>query len=120
MRRSIKVEGLVPMRPADFQILLILAAAPCHAYGICRAVDEQQGGRVALEIGSLYRILNRMLTADLIEEADVSASGPQGQERRTYRITRFGRAVARAEAKRLEEVVEVARMRRLLPQGQSG
>lgn len=110
-----RVERLLPLRPADFQVLLILANGPLHPYGISQAVGLQPGGRVRLEIGSLYRTLNRMQTEGLIGESKRRTTGPQGQGRRTYQITTFGRAVARAEAERLREVLDVARDRDFLP-----
>ena len=111
-----RAQRLLPLRPADLQVLLILGDGALHAYGISKAVQRQPGGRVRLEIGSLYRTLNRMRTEGLIDESDVRDTGPQGQERRTYRITRFGRTVASAEAERLRQVVAVARDRKFLPQ----
>jgi len=113
--------GLLPLAPADFQVLLLLAAGPLHPYGISKAVDEQPELGVRLEIGSLYRMLNRMMSAGLLEEAD-SATADKGPaaRRRVFRISPFGRRVARAEARRLEAVLEEAREQRFLPQGRSG
>ena len=109
--------GLLPLAAADFQVLLILANGPLHPYGISKAVEETPGGRVRLEIGSLYRMLNRMMATGLIEDAPglAPAKGPAAR-RRVFRITPFGRRVARAEARRLEAVVDVAREQKFLPQ----
>lgn len=123
-------EQLLPLKPQDLQVLLTLSERPLHAYGIAKAVDEERRGTVRLQIGSLYRMLARMLTAGLIEEvdddgatggddADAAGQGSDpagpGARRRTYRITGFGRRVAGAEARRLRAVVEIARERRILP-----
>ena len=56
---------VLPLRAQDLQVLLLLHGGPLHAYGISKAAEEQEGG-VRLEIGSLYRMLNRMLSAGLI------------------------------------------------------
>ena len=106
---------LLPLPSHDFQVLLSLADAPRHAYGMAKAVEGQAGG-VRLEIGSLYRILAR-LTADGVIEDYLPAGGAEGHEarRRYYRLTTFGRRVARAEAMRLEDVVKAARRQKLLP-----
>ncbi|HEY7057704.1 MAG TPA: helix-turn-helix transcriptional regulator [Vicinamibacterales bacterium] len=106
---------LLPLPSHDFQILLSLADAPRHAYGMAKAVQGQTGG-VRLEIGSLYRILAR-LTGDGLIEDFLPAHDAEGHEarRRYYRLTAFGRRVARAEAARLEEVVKAARRQKLLP-----
>ncbi len=99
------------LKPADFHILLALAEGPRHGYGIMKEVERESNGGVRLEIGSLYRLLARMLDAGLIEEAD-------GDERRRYyRISRLGRRVLKAEAGRLAGLVELFRARKLLPEG---
>jgi DNA-binding PadR family transcriptional regulator len=97
------------LKPADFHILLALAQGPRHGYGIMKEVDRESGGAVRLEIGSLYRLLARMLETGLIEDAD-------GDERRRfYRITRAGRRALKAEGERLAGLVDLIRARRLLP-----
>lgn len=109
--------SLLPLPPTDFQVLLLLGAGPLHPYGISKAVDETPELGVELGIGSLYRMLNRMMASGLIEEAagvDVN-QGPAGR-RRVFRISAFGRRVAEAEARRLEMVIEAARAQNFLPQ----
>lgn len=110
------IHGYLPLKPADFQVLLVLCEGPQHAYGLSKAVEEQHKGRVHLEIGSLYRMMGRLSTEGLIEEAQgpESLDGSPAQRRRIYRITELGRQVARAEARRLEEVLDVARQKDLL------
>lgn len=99
---------LLPLRPQDLQVLLLLNGGPLHAYGISKAAEEQEGG-VRLEIGSLYRMLNRMLTTALIEEVDEAALEPgHAAPRRAYRISERGRAVLEAELARLRQVLSAA------------
>ena len=100
------------LKPADFHILLALSDGPRHGYGIMKEVERESGGGVRLEIGSLYRLLGRLLDAGLIEDAD-------GDERRRYyRISRLGRRVLKGEAERLAGLVDLIRARRLLPEGE--
>ena len=67
-----------------------------------------------LEPGNLYRNLKFMLDEGLIEESDRRpVPGKDDERRRYYRITRFGRQVALAEASRLAEVATEARARLL-------
>lgn len=100
-----------PLKPADFHILLALAEAPLHGYGIMKEVERESNGGVRLEIGSLYRLLGRLLDTGLIEDAS------SDDRRRYYRITRLGRRALRAEAERLAGLVDLVRARRLLPEG---
>ena len=111
---------LLPLPAHDFHVLLALIDAPRHAYGLSRAVDEENGD-VRLEIGSLYRILSRLTSQGLIEDFDPPA-GSEGHEarRRYYRITPFGRRVAAAEAGRLSSVLRLARRHNLLPTKERG
>ncbi|MBA2303768.1 MAG: helix-turn-helix transcriptional regulator [Acidobacteria bacterium] len=116
---SIDPRELLPLPPHDFQVLLALLEAPRHAYGLTRAVDEDNGD-VRLEIGSLYRILSRLTEEGLIEDvapATAAASAGHESRRRYYRITPLGRKVAESEATRLTTVLRLARRRNLLPKG---
>src|SRR5262245_23189505 len=101
------------MKPVDFHILLVLVQGPCHGYGLMKAVERESNGEARLEIGSLYRLLARLLEAGLIEETE-------GDERRRfYRITRLGRRELKAEASRLADLVGLARARKVLVEGDS-
>ena len=110
----------LPLKPAELQILMLLAREPLHGYALLKEAERQSGG-VALEVGSLYRILRRLLEQGLVEEQAGEDSGPApGRPRRSYRMTALGRAVAQAEAQRLEQVVSAARAARLLrPRGRA-
>lgn len=99
-----------PLKPADFHILLALAGGPRHGYGIMKEVERESAGAVRLEIGSLYRLLGRLLDEGLIETAESDA------RRRFYRISRLGRRILKTEAERLAGLVELVRARRLLPE----
>lgn len=114
-------QSLLPLAPTDFQVLLLLADGPLHPYGISKAVEEHPEQGVQLGIGSLYRMLNRMNSAGLIEEVDDDEArrGPAAR-RRVFRITEFGERVARAEARRLEAVVDAARAHDFLPHNRVG
>lgn len=106
-------EAFLPLSPADFQLLIVLLGQNLHAYGITKAVEQQEAGRVPLEIGSLYRMLSRLLEWGLIEEDPTPYAETAGPKRRYYRITSLGRAVAQAEVARLRDVLSVAEIRLL-------
>jgi DNA-binding PadR family transcriptional regulator len=81
-----------------------------------REVEDRTGGGARLGPGTLYGAIKRMLAEGLIEESE-ERPDPEldDQRRRYYRITDFGRRVARAEAERLQDLVSTARARKLLP-----
>ena len=99
----------LPLSPPVFHVLLSLAQGERHGYLIMKEVEERTGGAVRLSTGTLYGLIKRLLDSGLI--AEVPASDPR---RRAYTLTTFGRAVARAEAERLESLVDAARDSRLL------
>ncbi len=115
-----RVARWLPLGATEFHVLVVLSRGPLYGYAIMKAIDEESGGRIAPEIGSLYRLLARLMADGLVEETDPPArarlSHP-GRERKYYRLTARGRVVARTEAARLREVVELACSRDLLPDG---
>jgi DNA-binding PadR family transcriptional regulator len=109
-----------PLSAIDFHVLMVLAEGPSYGYAIMKAVDEHSGGTVSPEIGAMYRVLSRLLTEGWVEETSPpkgARPGVRGLPRRYYALTREGRAVARAEARRLARVVTLAGERDLLPEG---
>jgi DNA-binding PadR family transcriptional regulator len=105
----------LPLAPLVFDVLLALTDGDQHGYRIMRDVAERSGGAVRLHAGTLYRTLARLLELGFIDELDERpAVDVDDQRRRYYRLTPFGREVARAEARRLAQQVESARRRRLL------
>jgi DNA-binding PadR family transcriptional regulator len=103
-------EKLLPLPTVTFHILMALAAGDRHGYAIIQDVRERTGERLRLGAGTLYRSLQRMLEQGLIvESGDRPDPAADDERRRYYRITRYGEAVARAEARRLTELVRLAR-----------
>jgi DNA-binding PadR family transcriptional regulator len=105
----------LPMTAATFQILMALTDGDRHGYAIMKEVAESTAGAVKLGPGTLYGSLKRLLEDGLVVESDERADPEMGDERRRYySITKFGLAVARAEARRMESVVRTARRKKLL------
>ena len=99
-------DSYLPLAPATFQILAALVDDTRHGYGIMQFIAEQNEGEWLVGPGTLYPALKRLLDAGLIEETDhASAEDPR---RRYYCITTLGRAVAVAEANRLESALQLA------------
>jgi DNA-binding PadR family transcriptional regulator len=107
-----------PLTPAAFHVLLALADGPKHGYLILKEVEERTGGDVRLSTGTLYGLIKRFLDEEVIEELAAEEEG--GDRRRPYRLTRRGRDLAAAEARRLQQLVDAARAARLLPRAQRG
>lgn len=106
---------LDPLPSAAFQILLSLADADLHGYGIMRQVEEQTNGRMRLGPGTLYSSIQGLLEEGFIAEVEGDPCQESGKERRRYyRLTSFGRKLARAEAQRMAELLRVARTKKIL------
>jgi len=109
-------ESLLPLPPATFHILVALADDDRHGYAIIKDVAARTGGELKLSAGTLYRSLDRMQEQGLIREISTRPAKDMDDERRRYyRITAFGRAVALAEARRLERMLALAKASGLLP-----
>ena len=102
------LRDFLPLKPADFHILLALSDGPLHGYGIMKSVEHESSGQVRLGLGSLYRLLSRLLDLGLIEQQE-----PDGR-RRDYVLTAFGRRVLEAEARRLASLLKLRPVRKLL------
>ena len=108
-------DEFLPLTPAMFHILLALADRDRHGYEIMREVAERTEGKVRVGPGTLYGSIKRMLNDDLIEELDERPDPELDDERRRYyRLSKFGRRVAIAEAERLAQLVKAARSKKLL------
>jgi DNA-binding PadR family transcriptional regulator len=106
------------MRPIEFEILLSLATGPRHGYAIIQDIEERREGALAVETGTLYRALQRLLEQDLISPTEPRrpVSGDD-ERRRYYAITPAGRRMAATEARRMASLVDGARAARLIPGG---
>jgi DNA-binding PadR family transcriptional regulator len=108
-------ESFLPLPPATFQILMALADGERHGYAIMQEVGERSAGSVRLGPGTLYGSLKRLLESGLVEESGERADPAMDDARRRYyRLTELGLAVARAEARRMDEIVRAARRKKLI------
>ena len=102
--------------PATFHILLALAGEDRHGYAIIQDVLARTDGGLKLSAGTLYRSIQRMLEQGLIVETrDRPAPEDDDERRRYYRITPHGLAIAKAEARRLSQLVKMARAAGFVP-----
>ena len=114
MTKKNETESFLPLTPAAFNILLALADGEKHGYAILKEVARRTEDKVRLSAGTLYGNLARLESAGLIAE---SGERPEialdDERRRYYKLTKFGREVAVAEARRMEEVVAQAHAKKL-------
>ncbi len=97
------------MTEPAFFVLTALIPGPRHGYGIVGEVLDLSGGRVKLKIGSLYGVLDRLVTEGLVE---LDREEPEnGRLRRYYRITSTGRHTLAAEAERQAANAQLANAR---------
>jgi len=107
---SREAEAFLPLPSATLHILLALADEDRHGYAIIQEVAARTNGALRLSAGTLYRSIQRMLEDGLIvEPRERPAPNDDDERRRYYRLTLLGRAVARAEARRLADLVRMAR-----------
>lgn len=106
-------QDLLPLTPAVFHILLSLADGAKHGYIIMQTVDELSNATVKMGPGTLYGSIKRMQKMNLITETD-DRPEDDDERRRYYKLTDFGHRVARAEASRLQKLVNSQQSQRLL------
>ena len=105
------------LQPATFHILLSLAEEERHGYAIIKDVEASTDGELRLSPGTLYRSIQRMLEDGLLVESNRRpARALDDERRRYYRITPLGIATARAELRRLAQLVRLGRERGLKPE----
>ena len=110
------IDALLPLPTAVFHILVALADRDRHGYSIMQDVAARTDGKVRLSAGTLYSAIRRMLDQGLIAELRESPDPASDDERRRYYgLTRFGREVARAEARRVHDLLSQARATGLIP-----
>jgi DNA-binding PadR family transcriptional regulator len=111
-----EIDSLLPLPPATFHILLALAGEDRHGYAIIQDAAARTHGELKLSAGTLYRSVQRMQEQGLIVETRERPAPEEDDERRRYyRITPFGGAVAKAEARRLTQLVKMARAKGFAP-----
>lgn len=84
-------------------VLRTLARGPLHGYAIARRIKDASLNGLAIEDGSLYPALNRMLVKGWVAaEWGISENNRRA---RFYRLTAKGRTQLAAETKEFEKVV---------------
>ncbi len=115
MTHSDDLDRHVPLAPHSFQILLSLLDRELHGYSIIKDIETRTGGEMVLGTSTAYAAIKRMVESGFLEEAssdsDEQSGGPQ---RKVYRITEWGRDVARAEGLRITRLERMVAEKGLL------
>ena len=115
MTRS-DADSLLPLTPGMFQVLIALADGEKHGYAILKEVARRTNGDITLSAATLYTIVRRFVQEGVIaESAERPDPSLDDERRRYYRLTPFGREVAKAEAARMETALGMARAKKLIP-----
>src|ERR1700676_4339410 len=98
MKQTDTPEGMLPLTPAVFHILLALADGERHGYSIMQEIAANTQGKLRMAPTTLYRSIKNMVHKRLIIETDERPDPELDDERRRYyRLTTFGQQVALAE-----------------------
>ena len=113
MARARAPEEYLPLHPLELRILMVLTRGPSYGTAIVEATEAQERAGARLYPANLYRRIRDLLGRELIAE---SKAPKDTDPRRTYvSITALGRAVAEAEARRLQALVRDAIGHNLVP-----
>jgi len=102
-------DRILPLKPVVFHILLALAEVPSHGYGVIQTVRKQSEGRIPLPTGVFYRHLRRLLDDGWVEAAAAPRGDDDPRRGTYYTLTPLGRAVLRADWRRMADLVSMTR-----------
>ena len=108
--------SFLPLKPADYLLLLALVEGEQHGYALAQAIAERSGGVLRLEPGNLYRVIRRLEDDGLVAESGRRPAAELDDERRRYyKLTALGARVAAAESSRLQALLASAPVQALAP-----
>lgn len=99
-----------PLTPAVFYILLALSLRELHGYGIMKQVEKDSHGKIQMGPGTLYGSIKRMIKSDLVIEVE----NFEDERRKFYKLTKKGQKNLSAELERFEEIVTLAKNKKVL------
>ena len=113
-----RARAALPLTPIALHILLALVDRARHGLGIAQHVEQFTDGRLSLGPGNLYGTIKKLLETGLIGEADAGHLNHAGDaadpRRRYYTISPVGRRALELETRDLANVLNVARMKKVL------
>ncbi len=104
----------LPLPTPSFFVLFALAEGEKHGYRIMQDIRELSGGAVSVGPATLYTTIKRLFDQALIRETSESAE----VRRRTYALTPAGKRLLGAEFHRQQQLLDLARRKKLLKIGE--
>jgi DNA-binding PadR family transcriptional regulator len=99
-------KGALPLTEAAYYVLVSLVE-PRHGYGIMQYVSAISDKGASLGPGTLYGALTHMVKAGWIIRAGEQET--EGERRKVYALTEFGKRILVLETERLTALVEIGR-----------
>jgi DNA-binding PadR family transcriptional regulator len=103
----------LPLPTASFFVLFALAEEEKHGYRIMQDIRELSGGTFSVGPATLYTTIKKLSDQGLINET----SGSEDR-RRTYALAPAGRRLLGAEFHRQQQLLDLARRKKLLRIGE--
>ena len=97
----------------ELYVLIALGAGPAHGYAIGKELEQRSNGRLRPTTGALYQVLRRLAEAGLIRS--VATPTEVDGRRKYFELSSAGRKAVATEAKRWDDLLAVARQRKLYP-----
>ena len=105
------LQEMLPLSPAIFFVLFALADGEKHGYLVMQEVKVLSDGKLQMGPATLYTTIQKLADQSLIEEVENDSQ----DRRRSYRLTRTGRHLLNAEFSRQNEVLLLAKARKVFP-----
>ena len=103
------------LKPIPLHILLTLADGDSHGYAVMQAIRARTNESVAVQTGSFYRHLGKLIDEGWVAEAPGRRDGDDPRRGTYYRLTPRGRQVLAEEKRRLTDLVAQMKKIRLSP-----
>ena len=104
----------LPLPTPSFFVLFALAEGEKHGYRIMQDIRELSAGTFSVGPATLYTTIKKLSDQGLISETSVSAE----DRRRTYALAPAGRRLLGAEFHRQQQLLDLARRKKLLRIGE--
>ena len=109
-----QARATLPLTPIALHILLALVDRHRHGLGIAEHIEDFTGGRLTLGPGNLYGTIKKLLELELVDDAPSDEREGADPRRRYYHITPLGRRALEIETRELANVLDVARLKKVL------